>query len=160
MRLVRFIKFIVLSAIHFNSARIIKFATQFKIFNRNMAKALATFAAIFLIINLAACEKEKRLENFDNQLWKNDPKGCLGFRAKLADGLLRQRNTLMGWTDDQVVELLGKPDRTDLHTRGQKYFVYYTEAGRQCSDLYSTTGKPLKIRFSALNLVNEVYLEP
>jgi hypothetical protein len=124
-----------------------------------MKQAIGIFIIGKLLFISMSCNSEKKLENFNSDLWKNDPKACLSFRVNIAPSLLEQRANLLGWSDAELVKVLGKPDQTDLQNRGQKYYLYFIEPGSQCSDIYPTIGKKIKIRFSALNLVNEVFVE-
>lgn len=89
--------------------------------------------------------------------FRRDSIGCQGLRAQLSYDTL---NSLMGGLDnDQVIALLGKPNRVDLRKRSQKFFVYFLEPGPQCAD--STPGVPraLLVRFNAVNVVSEISQE-
>lgn len=108
--------------------------------------------SIFLC--LAACGTNK-IENFDTEKWKKDPKGCKSERLPLVEILESQKDKLMGLSQSQVVNLLGKPDAQELLKRNAKTFTYYLQAGSQCGE-GQQEGIALKIHFGALNYVSEV----
>ena len=120
-----------------------------------------TFAvlSIILALFLQSCRKETPLlKNFDSEAWKKDRLGCMGKRAEHIESLASQKNVLKGLGQNQIIELLGKPDFQELASRNQRFYVYYYRRGAHCEG-----GKPnlkqdtvLRVRFSALDGVNEV----
>lgn len=110
------------------------------------------FLGTFLF--LAACGTEK-IENFDAEQWKKDTKGCKSQRLILAEILEKQKEKLMGLSQSQIVNLLGKPDAQELLKRNAKTFTYYLSEGLQCGK-GSQEGVALIIHFGALNYVSEI----
>lgn len=108
--------------------------------------------SIFLF--LFACGA-KKIEGFDAEKWKKDPKGCKSERLALLETLEKQKQKLIGLSQSEVVSLLGKPDAQELLKRNAKTFTYYLNEGSQCG-VGSQEGIALIIHFGALNYVSEI----
>lgn len=115
---------------------------------------------IFFITALTSCGGEKiQIENFNNEIWKNDPLGCKGEREALADILIEREEELLGNSSHKILEYLGKPDKTELYNRNQKFYHYYISPGVECGDKYKDLEHDrLTLRFSATDLLKEVSL--
>lgn len=110
---------------------------------------------------LSACRELPTLKGFDSKAWQGDRLGCKGARARQIQTLLAQKDKLKGLGQNQVMALLGKPDFQDLASRNQRFYVYYYQKGKQCeeptiSSVNLKTDRVLRIRFSALDAVNEI----
>jgi hypothetical protein len=115
-------------------------------------KFLYFFACLLLI---SCSQTEIDTQGFDLLTWKNDKKGCQGKRANLlADFEQKVKPKLEGLREIQVANLLGKADFSILAERNQKFYRYYIEEGEQCGK--NKKARYVQIRFSALNIVNEV----
>ena len=101
-----------------------------------------------------ACTQDISIPDFATQKWEEDRQGCKGYREKAANVLINQRNLLIGANEKEIKNLLGKPDRQELQTRGQHYFVYEIKGGSGCPQPEGT--RLLRIRFDALNRVSEL----
>lgn len=65
-----------------------------------------------------------------------------------------------GLTQEEVLEVLGKPDFQRLYQRNQKFYVYFTEPGPQCEgNADASRARTVVLRFSAIELVTEVYYD-
>jgi outer membrane protein assembly factor BamE (lipoprotein component of BamABCDE complex) len=117
----------------------------------------------FVLLNLvfiAACKEIPQLENFDKLEWTKDRQGCQNLRRKHLQSLENQRDKFKGLGQNQVMQLLGKPDIQELYNRNQRFYVYFYEKGSQCegkADIIN--GKFIKIRISALDAVTEVLIQ-
>lgn len=105
-----------------------------------------------------ACKETPSLKNFDTNIWKKDLLGCMDKRGAYIQSLASQKNILKGLGQNQIIEILGKPDFQELGSRNQRFYIYYYKRGAQCEG-----GKPnlkqdavLRVRFSALDSVNEI----
>ena len=81
-----------------------------------------------LIMFLSGCAPGPQIEGFDSSAWKQDKDGCQGVRLVLEESLWTNRVKLYDIQEAQIIELLGKPNRTNLYVRNQKIFVYYVGA--------------------------------
>ncbi len=106
-----------------------------------------------------ACQNaEIDLEGFDATLWQSDQNGCEGKRiGQVAIFEQRIKPQIDQMSEKDIVKILGKPDRQELMTRGQKIYYYALEAGKLCQKEQSRI-KIVQIRFDALNRINEVTL--
>lgn len=115
------------------------------------------FLWILGVMLLSACQKtEVKLANFDKNLWQSDSKGCKNTRLQMLISLEKQKEKLLGLSQEKVTEILGKPDRQDLQKRNAKRFVYYVSEGLQCGK-GTNEGIALILQFGALNYVSEIY---
>jgi hypothetical protein len=87
------------------------------------------------------------LSNFDEVAWQSDKDGCAGIRTELRNDLINVKEELKGLNGDQVISALGKPNKTDLASRNQKYFIYNISCNTNSND-----ASTLSIRFNAVGL--------
>ena len=116
------------------------------------------FRIIFLLVSFFgfwACSSNNSLENFDKKTWVNDAKGCKNERLKYLESIEKQKETLKGLSQAQVVAILGKPDSQELLKRNAKTFTYFVSQGLQCGS-GTKDGTALIIHFGALNYVSEL----
>ena len=114
---------------------------------------------ISLFLLLLSCHSAVDIEAFDEAAFRADPNGCTGTRAKMKESLFAADRHLKGLTQEEIYATLGKPDRQELATRSQKYYVYYVDPAFEC--LGDSTRLPLTlfVRFSAMNRASEVKYE-
>lgn len=108
-------------------------------------------------MSLFSCGTEK-LENFDAETWRKDANGCAGLRTGMIRAIEAQQDKIMGLRENELKDLLGKPDKQELYVRNQKFFIYYIEPGPLCEN-GPELPLTLHIRFNALGVTNEVFLE-
>lgn len=115
---------------------------------------------ILIFIIAAGCGgKDIRIEDFDQQKWKEDQFGCKSDRIDLSKTLLDKKEELLGRSNGEIIEFLGKPDKTELYRRNQKFFHYYLTPGAECSATIQSGGPAIiSLRFNATGLVNEITL--
>jgi hypothetical protein len=101
-------------------------------------------------------QKKPILEGFNSELWKKDKLGCNGKRAYLAEIIFSKSVELKGIDDDEVAELLGKPEKSNWETRGKKTYYYYFQPGKQCNSQSILEGPKVAIEFDALGRVKLV----
>ena len=115
-------------------------------------------ALLVIMVLLGSCGPAVVLEGFDETSWKNDPNGCKGARSEMMAVFQTQKDKLKGLYEPDLKKVLGKPDKTELYIRSQKFFIYYLQPSPECSN---GTEQPLtlKVRFNALGYTNEIFLE-
>src|SRR5690606_24103495 len=115
---------------------------------------------LLLILSLASCQGKTDITNFNEDQWKQDAYACKEQRANMEKDLLGARKELLGLTQQEIRKLLGKPERQELYTRGQKFFMYYLSPAVRCKEAGEiTNARMVFFRFSALNEVNEIFVE-
>ena len=114
---------------------------------------------ILLLMIAGACTSTIEIDNFDKEAWKQDNLGCQGVRDQLSYPLFSQKEKLKEHHPRAIKKLLGSPNKTELYSRNQQFFIYYIGPGTQCGiDSLTREGAMIKIRFGALNQVNEVFV--
>jgi hypothetical protein len=114
---------------------------------------------LLVVIVMSACGKEKIvLENFDEQKWKEDRKGCKDSRLELSEVIINQKEKLLAHDEIDIIEVLGKPDENELYKRNEKFYYYYVRPSNECGTA-SGDAKRLIIRFNAMGLAKEVLTE-
>jgi hypothetical protein len=118
------------------------------------------FLSIILIL-VSSCGKSlPELTNIDLEVWQQDRNGCLGKRAEMKNSLEQQKNKLLGLSETQIGEILGRPDDNELYKRNQKFYHYAIEASKNCGAVpLNSSPKELIIRFTAMGIANEVSIE-
>lgn len=117
------------------------------------------FLPLFLIITFSCVEKPIEIENFDSEGWKADRMGCQNQRKALADILINNKDKLLGNSSQKIIGLLGKPERTELYTRNQRFYIYYITPGPECGENHMDTEHDrLTLRFSATDALKEISL--
>jgi len=112
-----------------------------------------------LVFLLSSCGKPTPvLENFDSQKWKNDRQGCQKFRTGMADDLIKQKQKLLSLSEMEIVEVLGKPDQSELSKRHQKFYYYFVQPSAECAP-ENTNAERLVIRFNAVGLAKEIQIQ-
>ena len=115
--------------------------------------------SIIVIVVLSSCGRDvPELKGIDLAHWKTDERGCAGVREQVADTLQAQKNLLLGLSEMQIVELLGKPDHNELFKRNQKFYLYFLQSGEDCPKSVQDP-RCLKIRFNAMGLAKEVSVD-
>jgi hypothetical protein len=113
-----------------------------------------------LLIVLTSCSDGYQVKDFDKGQWKRDKKGCSGKRIELVKILLNNKARFKGLDDDDLLDLLGKPEKTVYYGRGRKDYSYYVTPGGQCEDKADTKpGSRLLVEFDALGYVNIITLQ-
>jgi hypothetical protein len=112
----------------------------------------------FIFFILLACGKPlPTFENLDIAKWKEDKAACGKVRLETMEELTRQKDKLKGLSQDDIVELLGRPDQNELYKRNQKFFYYLLSPGKACGS--DSTAHRLSLRFNAMGFAKEVMVE-
>lgn len=113
---------------------------------------------IITLLALASCQKKKAdLGTFDQKTFRTDRGGCEGKREKLIEELKTLRPKILGLTENQVIETLGRYDFQILSRRNEKVFVFYLEKGPHCESIQNPTqARSMILYFNAASLVKEV----
>ena len=118
-----------------------------------------SFLLFLFSFSLLSCHTSVDIENFDEAAFRADPNGCAGARADMKESLFVADKYLKGLTQEEIWATLGKPDRQELATRSQKYYVYYVDPAPECSEDSTDLPLTLFVRFSAMNRASEIKYE-
>ena len=114
--------------------------------------------SLSVLIFLACGPAVPELKDVDLTAWKSDREACLGDRTGMAEAIVDQKNKLLGLSEMDVINLLGKPDRNELYSRNQKFYHYFLDPSAQCASPDSIP-RMLSLRFNAVGLVQEAAVE-
>ena len=119
-------------------------------------KSLLFSLLVFIFFCCGSSSPE--LEGIDATLWKSDKYGCLEQRTQFITAITTQKDKLKSLTEDDIIDLLGRPDQNELYSRNQKFYRYFLEPGPSCEKAVPNP-KRLIIRFNAIGLAKEVSVE-
>ncbi len=106
-----------------------------------------------------SCHSDSILDQKLSDSWKRDRGACLNKRSVLIQSIKTSKEILKKSRQDQILEALGKPDKIEIYRKGQKFYIYYYETGKQCEEKKETFGRSISIRFDAIGRVNEVIID-
>lgn len=121
-----------------------------------------TIIILFLYtIGFYGCNKPLEVKGFDAQSWKSDKKACQNSRIAQEKVIIAAKDKLIGSAQEDIIQFLGRPEKQELYTRGQKFYIYYLSPSSECDESIDSTipSRLLYVRFSALNKVNEVFVQ-
>ena len=123
--------------------------------NENITR-IALFTSFILIIS---CSGKTELTNFDSKTWISDKKGCNLTRYEMMPRLEELIFELKGMKERQLQDALGKPDKTELYERGQRFLIYDVSPDKTCQSNYQGQQVDLILRLNALGIVSEANLQ-
>lgn len=115
------------------------------------------FFAILLVFS--GCQKFSSLDlgTFDQATFQSDRGGCQGKRKALLDSFKILETKLLGASENQIKDALGRYDFQILDERSQKIFVYYFEPGAHCEVIQNPSeAMSVALYFNAIGLVKQV----
>lgn len=122
-------------------------------------KVKTRYLLFIMAIGIIACSKAVDLPNFDESKWQQDLNGCQGSRLAMLDNLKAAKDRLKGLSEDEIVMVLGKPDKNELYKRNQKFYIYEITNAPECGKLSADSVHVyLNIRFNATGLAKEVLI--
>ncbi|MGB3464005.1 MAG: hypothetical protein WBA74_01990 [Cyclobacteriaceae bacterium] len=121
---------------------------------------IRSILVIFIVsLVVAGCGSSPiSLEGFDVSSWRNDNYGCSGQRITQLALIRKQKEQLLGKTQNDIKDYLGAPDEHELYERTRKFFYYYLEPSDKCDGESGSQPRILQIRFSAMGIANEVFV--
>lgn len=109
---------------------------------------------IAICLSCISCQsKTTTFDSFDSQRWISEATDCKGYRKQVIVEMEKEFEKFIGMSETELIKHLGHPEKTMLYTRGQKFFSYEID----CLNNSIRTSQ-LRIRFSALDYVNEVLI--
>ena len=102
-----------------------------------------------------------KIDNLDYEKWELDKFGCSGERMKMVRLLVENKEEFFRYRQNQIIDILGKPDNLTLYERGQTIYFYYIKYHPNCPNVpYRAEEERIKLelRFDALNRSKELYV--
>lgn len=114
----------------------------------------------FLLLTvLSGCQKFTPLDlgDFDQETFQSDRGGCRGERVAVEAKLRALESKLLGASENQIKDALGRYDFQILDERSQKAFVYYLAPGPHCEAIQNPSDAiSMSLSFNAIGLVKQV----
>ena len=101
------------------------------------------------------------ITGLDYEKWKLDKYGCEGDRMDMVRVFIENKDKFLRFRQNQIIDILGKPDNLTLYERGQTIYFYYIMYHPNCPDVSYRAEEQrvkLEIRFDALNRSKEVFV--
>lgn len=122
--------------------------------------SLLCYSVVFLVF-MMSCSSQNGAEliggEYNEEVWKNDEQGCKNTRWAMLDDIKKAKEKLLQMGEKDIRQTFGKPDKVSLFTRSQKFYLYYLESGRQCTqDSTHKMGRSLEISLDALGRLHEM----
>ena len=109
------------------------------------------YSMLFSLCVISCNQKSIDLPKFDESAWQIDKDGCSGTRLKMRNDLIKIKPQLKGLNNGQIISILGKPNKTNLIDRNQKYFIYNISCPSETGELST-----LSVRFNAVGRSYEI----
>ncbi len=97
------------------------------------------------------------MDGLDKTEWISFKTTCTEYRLEKTDLIIKNRDELMGSTQNEIESLLGAPEEHELYERNQKFFHYRLTPADTCTNTTSPI-KFLSIRFNAVGKTNDLQL--
>lgn len=111
---------------------------------------------------LTSCEtKVPDIEGLDYKKWELDKFGCGGDRSKLVSLIDVNKEKFLRYNQNEIIDILGRPENQTLFTRSQTIFYYYIRYNPACEGQEARLEDEqvkLEIRFDALNRSKSLYV--
>jgi len=119
-----------------------------------------TFAILlaFQLIQFS-CTQKKEIKGFDAESWRKDIAACTDKRKEAGQYLYDHQQELIGMKAEEIVEILGKPDKTDYQGRAKFSYSYYIEPGKQCDPSKVKEGDLLVVEVESLGRMRGMRLQ-
>jgi len=114
------------------------------------------YLILLLVISLG-CGQNYVLDGFDSKRWQDDMHGCKQERLAMVDNLIEKKAKLVGLSQNEIIDVFGKPSRLELYARNKKAFVYFISGGPACDDK-NESKKKFVIRFDGVGRSKEIIL--
>ena len=113
----------------------------------------------FIFLFLVSCKEKKVIKGFDSDAWKSSRMGCEGNRLEKVNLILTNKKEWLGIDDDEIVDLLGRPERSYYYERNVRAFAYYLTKGKQCDSTEVSFGNRLIVEYNATGYSKRIFLE-
>lgn len=114
------------------------------------------YSLIFSLVMISiACSSPQEIDGFASDQWINDPMGCKSERNNLIKNLMDHKAEISGLGQEEIIAVLGKPDKHELYSRNKKSFTYYLSMGPGCPNALENPPK-LVVRFDGLGRSKEI----
>ena len=124
-------------------------------------KIIIPISLISAIFMLSCSTTLPEIEGMDYEAWVLDKYGCAGERIELVSLIDVNKEKFLRYNQNEIIDILGRPENQTLFTRSQTIFYYYISFNPACEGQETRMEDDqvkLEIRFDALNRSKSLYV--
>ena len=118
--------------------------------------------SLILTVFLSSCStKLPEIEGMNYDAWVTDKYGCRGERMDLVSLIDINQDKFLRYNQNEIIDILGRPENQTLFTRSQTIFYYYISYNPACNGKEARMEDEqvkLEIRFDALNRSKSLFV--
>ena len=118
-----------------------------------------SFVSLFFFISCSTILP--KIDGMDYEAWVADKYGCSGKRIELVSLIDLNSEKFLRYNQNEMIDILGRPENQTLFTRSQTIFYYYIRHNPNCTSqetMQEDDQIKLEIRFDALNRAKSLYV--
>ncbi len=124
-------------------------------------KVIISISLISLFFLFSCSTSLPEIEGMDYEAWVTDKYGCSGKRIELVSLIDLNSKKFLRYNQNEMIDILGRPENQTLFTRSQTIFYYYIRHNPNCTSqetMQEDDQVKLEIRFDALNRSKSLYV--
>ena len=124
-------------------------------------KIITSISLISPIFMFSCSTTLPEIEGMDYEAWVLDKYGCAGERIELVSLIDVNKEKFLRYNQNEIIDILGRPENQTLFTRSQTIFYYYISFNPACEGQETRMEDDqlkLEIRFDALNRSKSLYV--
>ena len=124
-------------------------------------KIIISISLISLFFLFSCSTSLPEIEGMDYEAWVTDKYGCSGKRIELVSLIDLNSKKFLRYNQNEMIDILGRPENQTLFTRSQTIFYYYIRHNPNCTSqetMQEDDQIKLEIRFDALNRSKSLYV--
>ncbi len=124
-------------------------------------KVIISISLISLFFLFSCSTSLPEIEGMDYEAWVTDKYGCSGKRIELVSLIDLNSKKFLRYNQNEMIDILGRPENQTLFTRSQTIFYYYIRHNPNCTSqetMQEDDQVKLEIRFDALNRSKSLFV--
>jgi hypothetical protein len=124
-------------------------------------KIITSISLISAIFMFSCSTTLPEIEGMNYEAWVLDKYGCAGERIELVSLIDVNKEKFLRYNQNEIIDILGRPENQTLFTRSQTIFYYYISFNPACEGQETRMEDDqvkLEIRFDALNRSKSLYV--
>ena len=124
-------------------------------------KVIISISLISLFFLFSCSTSLPEIEGMDYEAWVTDKYGCSGKRIELVSLIDLNSKKFLRYNQNEMIDILGRPENQTLFTRSQTIFYYYIRHNPNCigqETMQDDDQVKLEIRFDALNRSKSLFV--
>lgn len=124
-------------------------------------KVIISISLISLFFLFSCSTSLPEIEGMNYEAWVTDKYGCSGKRIELVSLIDLNSKKFLRYNQNEMIDILGRPENQTLFTRSQTIFYYYIRHNPNCTSqetMQEDDQVKLEIRFDALNRSKSLFV--